>query len=89
MHKALPYLVLLVLSACMVALPALRINPVNINSDVFQYLSLANYYLYFDATQVRDAFTVGPFIPALLFCLKWFPSNSFIFNSSEVYLLYS
>jgi hypothetical protein len=81
MQKATPYLALLVLSACMVALPTLRINPVNINSDVFQYLSLANYYLYFDATQVRDAFTVGPVIPALLFCLKWFALKWFSWSA--------
>lgn len=82
MYKALfPYLALLVLSACMVALPALRIHPVNINTDVFQYLSLANYYLYFDAPQVRDAFTVGPVIPALLFCLKWFALKWFSWSA--------
>ncbi|CAB4813608.1 unannotated protein [freshwater metagenome] len=71
LKKLFPYLFLLLLAIPIVGLPLLRLNPVDINSDVFQYVSLANYYLYFDHPQIRDAFTVGPVIPILLFCLKW------------------
>jgi len=62
---------MLLLAIPLVGWPVLHLNPVDINSDVFQYLSIANYYLYADHPHIRDAFTVGPVIPVLLFCLKY------------------
>ena len=72
MHKSIySYFGLLLLAVFLVGWPVLHLNPVDINSDVFQYLSIANYYLYADHPHIRDAFTVGPVIPLLLFCLKY------------------
>lgn len=72
MHKSIySYLGLLLLTVLLVGWPVLHLNPVDLNSDVFQYLSIANYYLYADHPHIRDAFTVGPVIPLLLFFLKY------------------
>ena len=65
------YFFLLILAIPLVGWPVLHLNPIDINSDVFQYLSIANYYLYADYPHVRDAFTVGPVIPVLLFFFKF------------------
>jgi hypothetical protein len=71
LNNRLAYFFLLLLAIPLVGWPVLHLNPVDINSDVFQYLSIANYYLYADHTHIRDAFTVGPVIPILLFSLKY------------------
>jgi len=71
LNNRLAYFFLLLLAIPLVGWPVLHLNPVDINSDVFQYLSIVNYYLYADHPHIRDAFTVGPVIPVLLFCLKY------------------
>lgn len=45
-------------------------DPRWINPDSYYYISIANYYLYAPSPDFRDAYTVGPVIPALLFLLK-------------------
>lgn len=55
----------------LVGWPSLHVIPTDFNSDVFQYLTIANYYLYFDATKIYDAGTVGPVIPLILYGLKF------------------
>jgi len=73
LKKSDVYFVLLVSILCLafIGVPLAWLNPVEINPDPYFHIQLANYYLFSGHSDVRDALTTGPLIPALYALIKW------------------
>ena len=67
--KIVVYLLLLCL--LQIGISLIWMDPNHINGDTFYYVSIANYYLYAPVVHIRDAFTVGPIIPAVIAATKF------------------
>jgi len=69
-NTKVPFLYLLLLCSLLAGIPLILVDPTNISPDSYQYLSIANYYLFSPSLHIRDAFTVGPVVPLLLALIK-------------------
>ena len=90
MKKSDIYFVLLVSTLCLafIGVPLAWLNPVEINPDPYFHIQLANYYLFSGHSDVRDALTVGPLIPALYALIKWIGLHFIAWTADyEIYLL--
>jgi len=71
LRGAKSFAALLTLCFLLTGISLIWMDPNHINGDTLNYLAIANYYLYSPVVHVRDAFTVGPVIPALIAATKF------------------
>jgi hypothetical protein len=67
----------------LIGIPLFLFPPSFINPDSFYHIAIANYYLFAPEIVIRDTFTGGPVIPAILFLIKkvflsFVENNSFV-----------
>jgi hypothetical protein len=76
------YILALIVCFFMVGIPLIWMHPIYINPDSYLYISIADYYLFSNGADIRDAFTVGPVIPFILAIAK-FATMKFVAWSTD------
>lgn len=90
------YIRALIVCFFLVGIPLIWAHPIYINPDSYLYISIADYYLFSNSSDIRDAFTVGPLIPAILATVKfaamkfatWGPDENIVLLKSLAFLCY-
>lgn len=90
------YIQALIACLFLVGIPLIWLSPDEINPDSHQYISIADYYLYSSNTDIRDALTVGPVIPAILAIIKfsiikfatWGPDANIVLLKALAFICY-
>jgi hypothetical protein len=64
------YLLIIGICTFLLGIKIFLLHPNHINPDPYAFIAIANSYLYTPSPQLKDAYTVGPVIPALFFIIK-------------------